>query len=252
MQALQAYATKSKSQGAKGAKNLLEEEDQQIQVVFTLTQVPTRPTPRPLDIKLPHPFQGDAKDNGTRVCLFAKDPARELKNQLAELKVPCIAKVIGVSKLKKNFKQYKDKRQLLNDYDLFLADLRVYKMLPELLGKEFYSKKKYPCPLKLHGFTDSKDLQKQLNQAAKATYFMQGNGPNYSLRVGRTSQEAGNVAENVEQALPFALAYVAAHDDIKFSSVQSISLKVGESPELPIFNQLQKSEVLAYIAETQK
>jgi Ribosomal protein L1p/L10e family len=47
---------------------------------------------------------------------------------------------------------------LLQDYDLFLADLRVYKMLPEALGKEFYAKKKYPCPLKLHGFADPKDL----------------------------------------------------------------------------------------------
>jgi ribosome biogenesis protein UTP30 len=112
-------------------------------------------------------------------------------------------------------------------------------MLPECLGKEFYAKKKYPCPLKLHGFSDPKDLQKQLNNAAKATYFMQGNGPNYSLRIGKASQEASNIAENIEQALPFALAYVCAHDDIKFSSLQSISLKVGESPELPIFNQLQ-------------
>jgi ribosome biogenesis protein UTP30 len=171
---------------------------------------------------------------------------------LAVLKVPCIAKVIGVNKLRKNFKQYKDKRQLLSDYDLFLADLRVYKILPELLGKEFYQKKKYPCPIKLHGFSKPKELQKQLNKAAKASYFILGNGPNYSLRVGRTSQEADKVADNVEQALPFALAYATVHDDIKFSSIQSISLRVGESPELPIYNQLQASEVLAYIAAQQE
>jgi len=45
----------------------------------------------------------------------------------------------------------------LKDYDLFLADLRIYKMLPECLGKEFYSKKKYPYPIKLHGL-DKKEL----------------------------------------------------------------------------------------------
>jgi ribosome biogenesis protein UTP30 len=55
--------------------------------------------------------------------------------------------------LKKEFKQFKDKRSLLKNYDLFLADLRIYKMLPECLGKEFYAKKKYPCPIKLHGLT---------------------------------------------------------------------------------------------------
>ena len=61
-----------------------------------------------------------------------------MKDQLASLKVPALAKIIGVDKLKRNFKQFKDKRTLLKDYDVFLSDLRVYKMLPEILGKEFY------------------------------------------------------------------------------------------------------------------
>ena len=124
-------------------------------------------------------------------------------------------------------------------------------MLPELLGKEFYAKKRYPCPLKLHNLEGENALQNQLNQAAKATYFMLGNGPNYSLRAGRTSQEAAKVAENIEEILPYALAYATAKDDIEFSHIQSISLKVGESPELPIFNQLQKEEVLNFISEKQ-
>ncbi len=63
--------------------------------------MPQRPTPRPLEIKVPHPFQGEAKDHDTRVCVFVKDPQRAFKDQLAELKVPCIAKVIGISKLRK-------------------------------------------------------------------------------------------------------------------------------------------------------
>ncbi len=75
---------------------------------------------------------------------------------------------------------------MLKDYDQFLADLRIYKMLPEVLGKSFYEKKKYPCPLKLHDF-EPKELQKQLNKASKATYFMAGNGPNYAVKIGRTS-----------------------------------------------------------------
>lgn len=99
---------------------------------------------------MPHPFQ--SKEYNTRVCVFVKDPSREFKDQIANLKVPCIAKVIGYEKLKKNYKQYKDKKKLLQEYDQFLADLRIYKMLPEQLGNEFYKKKKYPCPLKLHGF----------------------------------------------------------------------------------------------------
>jgi hypothetical protein len=56
VQALQAYSKKQREGGAKATKNLLEEEDQFIQVGFTLTQIPSRPTPRPLEIKVPHPF----------------------------------------------------------------------------------------------------------------------------------------------------------------------------------------------------
>ena len=65
-----------------------------------------------------------------------------------------MAEVIGYDRLKREFKQYKDKRALSNDFDVFLADLRIYKMLPECLGKEFYSKKLYPAPLKVHGFKE--------------------------------------------------------------------------------------------------
>ena len=53
-----------------------------------------------------------------------------------------------------------------------MADIRVYKMLPEQLGREFYDKKKYPCPIKIHGHPSPKDLQKTLNKAAQATYFI--------------------------------------------------------------------------------
>lgn len=114
--------------------------------------------------------------------------------------LPCIAKVIGFDKLKRNFKQYKDKRLLIKDYDAFLADLRVYKMLPSVLGKEFYTQKMYPCPIKVHGFA-GRELQNQLNSAAESTSFMQGNGPNYSVTVGKTTQSANDVALNVQQAL---------------------------------------------------
>lgn len=105
------------------------------------------------------------------------------------MNIPCIAKVIGFDKLKRNFRQYKDKRQLLKDYDSFLADIRVYKMLPELMGKEFYQRKRYPCPIKIHGFDSPKALEAQLNQATASTFFTLGNGPNYSVRVGKTFQK---------------------------------------------------------------
>ena len=73
--------------------------------------------------------------------------------------------MIGFDRLRREYKQFKDKRQLTRDFDVFLSDIRVYKMLPDCLGKEFYQKKLFPAPIKIHGF-ESKDLEKQLNQAS--------------------------------------------------------------------------------------
>jgi ribosome biogenesis protein UTP30 len=133
VKALQKFS-KAKREGI--SKNLLEDEADMIHVSFTLTKVATKPSPKPLLIAIPHPFHSEK--NGTRVCLFVKDPARELKDKLDGSGVPCIAKVIGYDKLKRNFKQFKDRRALLKEYDAFIADLRIYKMLPEVLGREFY------------------------------------------------------------------------------------------------------------------
>jgi hypothetical protein len=45
---------------------------------------------------------------------------------------------------------------------------------------------------------------------------MKGNGPNYTLKVGRTNQDEKEIADNIESALPKAIAYVTMKDDIKF------------------------------------
>lgn len=102
-------------------------------------------------------------------------------------------------------------------------------------------------PLKVHDFTN-KELEKQLNTAAQATTFQLGNGPNYSLRVGRTSQQGKDVAQNVLTALQHALAYMSVHDEIKFEHISQASLRVGQSPELPFYNYLSKADLEAYFA----
>jgi ribosome biogenesis protein UTP30 len=88
-----------------------------------------------------------------------KDPEEDFKEQIADLDIPCIAEVIGFDRLRRDFREFKDRKKLLRDFDVFLADIRIYKMLPTCLGKEFYAKKMFPSPIKVHGF-DSKGLQK--------------------------------------------------------------------------------------------
>lgn len=210
--ALKAFAKQQSEKLAE--KSLLTDEDQTVHVTFTMTQVPTNPSPKPQMIKVEHPFL--TEEQRSRVCVIVKDPVRAFKDQIQSLNIPCIAKVLGYDKLRRNFHQFKDKRALLKDYDAFLADIRVYKMLPELLGKEFYGKKKYPCPIKVHGFDSPKELEKQLNEAAAATFFALGNGPNYSVRVGKTFQKEKDIGKNTLECLGQAIAYATVHDQIDF------------------------------------
>lgn len=134
----------------------------------------------------------------------------------------------------------------MNEYDAFISDLRVYKMLPAVLGREFYRTKKFPAPVKLHDLK-KKELQEALNSAAQKSVFMMGNGPNYSVKVGNTSMEVKSVAENVMSSLSQAIGYVTVHDeDIKFSKLQQITLSIAGSPNLPVFSQFTQSEIDAY------
>ena len=162
--------------------------------------------------------------------------------------LPCVAKVLSYKKLMKDFSQFKDKRELFNEYDLFFADSRVYKMLPKCLGKLFYSRKKFPFPLKLHGGEPSK-VERRIREAFECSYMMLGNGPNYSLRVARTSMNAKDAVKNIIQAVYRVVPHIIMKDGIKHSKVQCISLQTPQSVDLPIFNQLLKSEVEAYLKE---
>ena len=92
-------------------------------------------------------------------------------------------------------------------------------MLPELLGKEFYAKKSFPCPIKVHGLASGQELASALISASESAYFIAGNGPYYSLPIGRISQDSKDIAKNVESALSQVLGYVTCWDNLGFDHV---------------------------------
>ncbi len=83
----------------------------------------------------------DPRDSA--VCLITKDPQREYKDLLEQAGVKFINRVVGVEKLKGKFKPFEARRALLRENALFLADDRVIPLLPRLLGKIFFTAKKY-------------------------------------------------------------------------------------------------------------
>ena len=53
--------------------------------------------------------------------------------------------MIPYKMLKTEYKPFEAKRRLLGNFDMFLSDDRVRRLLSSHIGKHFYERKKYAC-----------------------------------------------------------------------------------------------------------
>ena len=93
---------KHEKEQSKASKSLLKDENAAVHLCFTMSKVPKKHSPKPVQIKLEKPF--NTEKNLTRVCLFVKDPETDMKAKLDSLNLPCIADAIGYDKLKNEYK----------------------------------------------------------------------------------------------------------------------------------------------------
>ncbi|KAF9345434.1 hypothetical protein BGX34_004779 [Mortierella sp. NVP85] len=208
------------------AKNVLLQEEQSVWLIIATKKFSDETKAKPHRIPLKHSIvPPDAE-----ICLFVKDPQREYKNLLEEKKVTAVSKVIGVSKLRANYKPYEAKRQLCASYGMFLADARVVTILPKLIGKTFFLKKKQPIPVDM----TKGDLKKEIARALGSTYMHLTPGTCTAVKVGLTSQSAAEITANIETAIPHIIEKIPR----KWKNVQAINLKTNNSIALPIYNSL--------------
>mmetsp|Transcript_39711 Transcript_39711/g.98274 ORF Transcript_39711/g.98274 Transcript_39711/m.98274 type:complete len:334 (+) Transcript_39711:266-1267(+) len=197
-------------------------------LMISMRKTPQKASNKLVAIKIPHPL---LNLDTAEVCLIVKDREGEghkaAKKQVAEMEKCGIAKVLGISKLRNNYKPHEAKRQLCDSYDLFCADARVIPILPKLLGKSFFKKKRQPIPVDL----TKKDWPAQIRKAASATYMHMGAGTCLSVKVGRTAQTQKEVVANALAAIEGAVAVIPRN----WANVQSIYLKTNESVALPVY-----------------
>jgi len=223
--ALLNHAQRSKK--ATGKVPLLDDADP-ISVLIGMKAIPaTNGRTKPYLITLEHPMMDPEE---TEVCLIVKDPQREFKDKIEEKGIKSVKKVIGVSKLRAKFKQYEAKRQLCSSYDLFLADDRVLPVLPHLLGKVFFEKKKQPLPVKL---TQS-NWDSQFKNIFNATPFYLAEGMCSTVKIGHTGMDRTHLAQNIVSALD----KVADVLPKKWQGIQALHIKTHDSIALPIYHAL--------------
>ena len=74
---------------------------------------------------------------------------------------------------------------------------------------------------------------------------MMGNGPVYSLKIGRISQDTSALVKNIMRGVYRVIPHILTKD-LAPSVIRQITIKTFNSPSLPIYNYLGEKEAQAY------
>jgi len=206
-------------------KKDLFEEGKSIYLFINLKKVPRAKSPKPFKLPLAHPFRNP---QNTDICIFVKDPVDKYKQRIRDMDIPGIKKIISVTKLRTNFKQFEARRKLLRSYDLFLADSDLALVLPPLLGKSFVGSKKFPISVKLS------NLKNRVEEILNSTFIKIPTGPLITVHIAQSNQTAEQITNNVTNSIDTVVSRIPSG----WKNIQTLGFKTTESPTLPFFSQL--------------
>lgn len=206
--------------------------------------------------KIPVPHSLNNNENAT-ICLITTDPQRAVKNVVADPSFPRalatrITCIIGLTKLLARYKSFEQKRQLLSEHDVFLADDRIVSRLPKALGKIFYKgTAKRPIPINIAPKDQTKDkskkvpkderqavvagptiIAKEIEKALACVPVTLSPGYNISVRIGLDSFTPEQLKDNVTSATQ---AIIDKHVVSGWKNVKSVHIKSPNSVALPIW-----------------
>lgn len=231
-------------------------------VLTTKKHVVDKKRLKPGKIQLPHPIL-DAADPNLKICLITADPQRKYKDLIADTTFPLdlakrVGRVVGLNKLKAKYKSFESRRQLLGEYDVFLADDRIVTYLPQVLGKVFYKGgAKRPIPVTLEGKRQTMDEQgnkrqklaeggkkvvkdevkpadiaKEIERTLKSALVHLAPSTTTAVKVGKASMKPEQVQENVEAVTE---GLVERFVPRKWRNVRAVHMKGPDTAALPIW-----------------
>ncbi|CAN9508965.1 unnamed protein product [Ophioblennius macclurei] len=225
VQALQAFL-KTKA----GEDNPLLDDGQNVSLLFTLWKIPKHA--QTIRIPLPHGQRSETEE----VCLFTRDEPnmtseqtqRFYKRLMEERGVKYISEIIPYKVLKTEYKPYEAKRRLLGNFDMFLSDDRIRRLLPSHLGKHFYERKREPLCVNLQ----SKNLARDIHRVVQGTSMKVNNkGCCCMARIGHSGMTADEMTENIEATVKTVIAKLRTKGPV----IKLIHVKSQTSVALPIY-----------------
>jgi len=200
----------------------LTDNDARVSVQVVFKRVPNKPK-HSVRLTLKHSMYNKAPS----VCLITKDPQRYYKDLMKTNNIS-IARVIGIDKLKKKFKELEAKRILCDSHDVFLVDERVVPIVPRWFGSYFYRKSKAPVKVNLK----TKALKSEVEAATRSCMVANiGKGNNLSILCGRVSFDNESLIENIHAALDELCSNVRPG----WKNVKAVYVKTENSVALPIY-----------------
>ncbi|XP_028395471.1 ribosomal L1 domain-containing protein 1-like [Dendronephthya gigantea] len=200
-------------------------ENELIWLQLALKKIP-QANKKPKRITLPHSLYSKITD----VCLLSKEKGSQVKEFLEKNGVHTITKVIPIKKLKTHYKSYESRRQLLAMYDVFLCDSNIHHILPRLLGKEFYRKKKFPIPINL----GKKNIAEEINGALQCTLMSVGQGSCSAIRIAHSGMSPEEIVTNIMDGVSEITKVIPRG----WANIQSMNIKSSNSIALPIHTSL--------------
>lgn len=197
------------------------------------------------------------------VLLVTKDPSTPYRGPLTDKDSPTedvFNQVYTLTKLKRMAGNPKRLKGIFKEFDIIVADHRLHKFLPDVLGAQFYSKnKKVPFVIQMapadanakltktsksHKLKDErcdpKYVRGQMKSIAKNTYFIPpANGTFMAIKVGYTDWPTENVVANIDDVLKFLMEkkYPSGGLIKNKKMVESVYIKTSDSISMPIFKQ---------------
>ncbi|KNA20862.1 hypothetical protein SOVF_048180 [Spinacia oleracea] len=218
---------KWKSANSDSQKSQLLPSDEFLYLVLTLNKIPPKNRTNAHKIALPKALY---TPEAAEFCLFVHDSvSKSAKVKVEEGGVP-ISKVIKLSKLKKDYKAFEQKRKLCDSFDMFFADKRIIPVLPNAIGKQFYRKKKIPVPIEL----GRGNWKEQIERVCSSAMLYLSTGTCSVIKVAKDSMSRDEIVANVAAAVSGVADVVPK----KWKNVRAFHLKFSESLALPVYQKV--------------
>eukprot|EP01084_Bolivina_argentea_P135487 238729_1 len=197
-------------------------------VQFALRKIPERISAKPIRMQVPHSLIRDAE--GCDMCLFVKDGTeKDVRERLRKMPVKGLNEVMSLDRLRREYKEFKDRRELLSQYDLFLCDDRILPMMTKALGKAFFKVKKHPVALRMN---KTGNMKTQIESICNDAILHMSHGCCWAMKIATVDMGADRITANIMVGVHNAVNHIPG----KWKNVQAIHLHSSTSGvSLPIY-----------------